>query len=474
MNFIDKIWPPRSIVTRLTTWYAISIFFILLISTGILYFSLHQILTSEDNAILRDRVEAINNLLRNKGNSLEALKQRVELEWATRRSEHIYVKIIGEKDMTLVASPQIPDAVETSIFSKLMSQEDAIPAKHFKLANGESYLVMKSHLNSLEAKVHPILLIALDLRVEDEILERYQRIFLAVLVFGVVLAFGLGIRLAHLSFAPVQKIVDSTRAIRSSSLHERISEKNLPSELKNLTETINEMLDRLEDSFSRLSQFSSDIAHELRTPLNNIQGEIGVLLNQERSVKDYQDVVISVQEEIIRISKMIDSLLFVAKSENPERQILKEKFKLKDEVSNILDFYAASADDEEIKISLTIDEQVSLYAEKTLFQRALSNLLANSINYTPKGGTIVVSGFQNTKEIRIVVKDSGKGIAPEALPLVFERFYRADPSRTATKHGGFGLGLTLVKTIMALHQGDVLINSTLGKGTEVTLIFPQG
>jgi two-component system heavy metal sensor histidine kinase CusS len=237
--------------------------------------------------------------------------------------------------------------------------------------------------------------------------------------------------------------------------------------------TINEMLDRLEDSFQRLSRFSSDIAHELRTPINNIQGEIQVSFAKERSPAENNELILSVHEEISRISKLIDNLLFLAKSENPQLQLKKEIFNLKNEVSNILDFYEASASEDQIQMKINIFHEIQIWAEKSLFQRVLSNILSNSINYTDKGGSITVTGASTIRGIDIVIEDSGRGIPKNDLPLVFDRLFRVDPSRTATKLGGFGLGLTIVKSIMALHRGTVEIKSEEGQGTTVTLHFPS-
>jgi signal transduction histidine kinase len=169
---------------------------------------------------------------------------------------------------------------------------------------------------------------------------------------------------------------------------------------------------------------------------------------------------------------VIDSLLFLAKAEQAQMQIRREKIDLVTEIENLVEFYEASAAEEKLEIQVSVEPSLTLHAERTLFQRVLSNLLTNAIAYNRPGGQIRISAERKERGVEISVADTGEGISQVDLPLVFDRFFRADPSRKATKIGGFGLGLTIVKTIVSLHQGKVHIQSEPNLGTTVRVYFP--
>jgi two-component system heavy metal sensor histidine kinase CusS len=231
------------------------------------------------------------------------------------------------------------------------------------------------------------------------------------------------------------------------------------------------MLSRLEDSFARLSRFSADLAHELRTPLNNLRGEAEVALSQARTMEEYREVLSSNLEEYDALRRIIDSLLFIARSESPEAEIRTERLEVGAELRALADFYEALASEKGVSIVLSCAENLEMCLDRTLFQRAVGNLLSNAITHTPAGGRVTLSAIADPSGVRVEVADTGQGIAREHIPHVFERFYRVDGVRTRAS-GGAGLGLSIVKTAVAMHGGEVNLSSDLGRGTLVTLSFP--
>src|SRR5581483_5004435 len=233
----------------------------------------------------------------------------------------------------------------------------------------------------------------------------------------------------------------------------------------------NGMMDRLEDSFDRLSRFSSDIAHELRTPLQNLRGEAEVALGKAREYGDYREILGSSLEEYQRLSTLIDRLLFLARAENPQTQIQREDLDLRKELDLLQDFYGLSAGERGAALRVESPGNLRANLDRSLFQRAVGNLVENSIKHTPKGGTILLRTYREENKVRIEVSDTGEGIPPDQVSKVFDRFYRVDRSRTASS-GGAGLGLSIVKSIMDLHGGTAEIRSAPSQGTTVTLLFP--
>jgi two-component system heavy metal sensor histidine kinase CusS len=226
------------------------------------------------------------------------------------------------------------------------------------------------------------------------------------------------------------------------------------------------MLGRLEDSFTRLSQFSADLAHELRTPIGNMLGEAQVALSREREPDEYRTVIESSATECERLSGIIDNLLFLARADAAEQQVTRSSFNARAAVEKIVSFYQTLAEDRHIEISC--DGDTEIFADPILFNRAIGNLIDNALRFTPENGKIRIAIGTSENGSEISVSDNGPGIAPEHLSRVFDRFYRADPSRSSV---GSGLGLALVKSIVDLHGGSATIKSEPGDGTAVTLTF---
>jgi two-component system heavy metal sensor histidine kinase CusS len=262
----------------------------------------------------------------------------------------------------------------------------------------------------------------------------------------------------------------ATERVQASQLDQRLGRGRWPSELIALAAGFDQMLARLEESFDRLSRFSADLAHELRTPIQNLRGGAEVALTRTRTAEEYREVIELSVEEYQRLSSMIDSLLFLARSENAETRLNRDKFQIGPEVDKILDFYDAAAREREIDLTRFGDGE--LHADPMLFRRAISNLISNALQHVPTAGRIrVLVVTELDHEVQIAVQDNGCGIGPEHLPRIFDRFYRVDAARSSSS-ASTGLGLAIVKSIMELHGGSVRAESELGAGTKMTLTFP--
>jgi two-component system heavy metal sensor histidine kinase CusS len=228
------------------------------------------------------------------------------------------------------------------------------------------------------------------------------------------------------------------------------------------------MLARLEQSFAQLTRFSSDLAHEFRSPINNLVAAASVTLARARDPAEYQKTLEVVVEEGQRLSRMVSSMLFLARADNAGQHLHLERVALADEFRKLVDFYEIAA--EEQGVTLQAQGEGELMVDPVLLRRALSNLLANALRYTPRGGSVRLSATRERGAVAIAVSDDGKGIATEHLPFLFDRFYRADTARSSTD--STGLGLAVVRSIAELHGGKAEVVSVLGKGSSFTLRFP--
>jgi two-component system heavy metal sensor histidine kinase CusS len=305
-------------------------------------------------------------------------------------------------------------------------------------------------------------------RSSDERVERNFAVLFVIVLSGSILASALvAIIVTKRGLRPLGEMTQSLGRIGPTHLKERIIPANWPRELQPLAIAFDDMLERLDDSFTRLSQFSADLAHELRTPIANMIGEAQVALTRDRTIAEYRETIESTVDECERLSRIVDNLLFVARADAAREPIARKRFDARAAVEKIAAFYQTIADDHHVTISCSGEGQI--YADPDLFERAVGNLLDNALRFTPKNGSIQIALCQRDDDFEVAVSDTGCGIAPEHLPRVFDRFYRAESSRGSD---GAGLGLALVKSIVDLHGGSATIQSQVAQGTTVKLILP--
>jgi two-component system heavy metal sensor histidine kinase CusS len=241
-------------------------------------------------------------------------------------------------------------------------------------------------------------------------------------------------------------------------------------ELKELEHAFNGMLARLNDSFTRLNQFSSNLAHDMRTPLTNLQAAAQVSLSQPRSAHEYRSVIESSIDEYQRLSSMIEDMLFLARAEQAGHSISVRCLDAVVEAERVAGYYEPLAED--AGVSIRVDGQACVYADLTLYQRALSNLLSNALTYAPRGSIVIIDCAEQGEAATIAVSDTGPGIDAQHVGRIFERFYRVDPSRHNSA-SGTGLGLAIVRSIMDNHAGACGVDSRPGKYTTFWLRFPS-
>jgi two-component system heavy metal sensor histidine kinase CusS len=314
-----------------------------------------------------------------------------------------------------------------------------------------------------------LIVLSLDSREALELLANYRRALFAAMLFGGLAAAILGFLTARNSLRPLHQMVETASDISASRLDHRLEVANAPQELKALAAAFNAMLERLWDSFFRLSNFSSDLAHELRTPINNLMGQTQVALSRARSAEEYHAVLESNLEEYEWLARMIGDMLFLAKADNAQAPLHAEEIDLRVELDKVAEFYEVLADEAGLKIVCTGEGRA--VAERILAQRAIANLLSNAIRHTPPGGEIRAALATTADAVELRVSNPGPGIPPEHAERVFDRFYQVDDAREHS-NTGTGLGLAIVKSIMRLHGGDAGVASEPGRLTTFTLHFP--
>ena len=315
------------------------------------------------------------------------------------------------------------------------------------------------------------IMLALDVTNRAEVVRQYGARIVFAVAIAAIAAGILGALVARAGLAPIRSLARRAGKISASHLDERLPVDGVPSELRELTDAFNRTLQRLEDSFRRLSQFSADLAHDLRTPIGNLLGEAQVTLTRPRTAAEYQAVLASSVEELERINRMIDGMLFLARSDNVQASLDLQTFNAGAEVDRVIEYYDWLAAD--AGVSMRRVGELQLRADATLFRRAVANLVSNAIAHSDRGGEVTVAVRQASDGSgEVFVTNPGPGIPPQLLPRVFDRFFRADASRLDSAKGS-GLGLAIVKSIVELHGGGIEAHSEPGALTTFRMLFPR-
>ena len=300
--------------------------------------------------------------------------------------------------------------------------------------------------------------VAVALDIEHHV--RFMNTFRSVLALAIALAAlattGLGWMATRWGLSPLRRVTHIVAGISAERLADRLPATGLPTELKPLAAAFNAMLARLDDSFRRLSEFSSDIAHELRTPISNLMTQTQVALSSARNKDAYKEVLYSGLEEYERMAQMVGDMLYLAQTDNRLLRPGVEKVNLANETQGLFDYFEAWA--EEHAVSLTQTGSATVTGDRLMLRRALSNLISNAIRHTPPGQAVRVSLAGHKDKVIVTVENPGPEIPAEHLPRLFDRFYRVDPSRQLNKDGA-GLGLAICKSIIDAHGGSIIVTS---------------
>lgn len=457
---------PWSLAARLTTWYAGSAFVLIAAATGLLYWGLVRNVDLEDDQTLGDKVRVLRVVLSQHPDDTAAIRQEIEGGWEARQTQ-VYVRIADNQGNARFETPGMARVLPATAFPPPTAEPGV--GSDFCSASARSFRVLAVRL---AGDAPGVIQVGMDRSQEVELLAEYRKNLWVVLGVALLGCAVVGYQVARRGIRPVHVITETARRIEPTNLGERIDAAGLPAELLALADTFNRMLDRLEQSFTRLARFSADIAHELRTPVNNLRGGIEVALTRPRAPEQYRDVLGSNLEECGRLARIIDSLLFLARAEDPHKEIAREELDVGGELATVHEFFEASASEKAVKLTLAVGRAVRAALNRPLFQRAVCNLVANALAHTPPGGSVTLIASADETAAIVEVADTGCGIPAEHLPHVCDRFFRGDAVRSSAT-GNVGLGLAIVKSIVELHDGTIRIASEVGRGTRVTLSFPR-
>jgi len=296
-----------------------------------------------------------------------------------------------------------------------------------------------------------------------------NRLITGIGVFSLILSLIFGSVMAKRLSTPISRVITTARMISKGYFDDRITETSTTRETAQLIETINNLAETLEKQEALRRRLTADVAHELRTPLATLQSHMEAMI--DGIWEPDRERLKSCHEEIVRINRLVGDLEKLAHYESENLILIRTNFDISELIGRIIKNFENDFANKGIDIRFTGEKEI-LYADKDKISQVMVNLLSNALKYTSEGGKVEVRVKGSNETAEITVRDTGKGIPPEDLPHIFERFYRADKSRNRLT-GGAGIGLTIAKAIIDAHKGNIQVRSKVDEGTEFVILLPK-
>ena len=464
----------KSIRSRLTAWYVMLLAIILILFSVLLnYFLAKRLHESVDNSLtVSATVVATSATMRLSNSPLPGLNQLFE-QFMNQGNLNKFYRIydgsgnVGSRSKNISAS-QFP--LSQSAYAEALEGRNSYET--FKVGAQQPIRVITMPI-LLEGKLINLVQVGTSLEAVQETL-RNLKIFLFTAVPSVLILAALFARfMARRALKPISRIIDTAREIgQGQELSKRIPVLKIKDELGQLALTFNEMMNRLENSFAQMRQFSSDASHELRTPLTVLKGQNELVLSKQRKLEEYQEVISSNLEEINYMSKVLEDLFALSKSDENQVNLDCKPVDLRALVEEVCKHAEVLAEEKNMEIVIAFLEPAEVKGDEVRLRQMVWNVLQNGIKYTQRGGELKIALQNEDKFVLLSIQDTGIGIPEEDLPLIFNRFYRVDKARTRDE-GGSGLGLSICKQIAEAHKGKIEVESKLGVGTRFKIRLPN-
>jgi len=462
----------RSISFRLVAWHAGLLAVIFLVLCALLYIDLRRFLENDlRESQLRRARQIANTLLVHVPQTGEAYVARQTADWYDPDINDRFIRIT-RADGTLVYLSAAPkdgcfEPAEVPIFPPSPKLESA---RVLKLSGGSTLLIAALNFKSSGNPDYQVEFGALLDPVESMLNHLFLQLTLGLPLAVVIIAIG-GHLLVRRALTPVEQITRAAERITQHNLSERLPVAATGDELERLSVSFNRMIARLDEAFQNSKRFVADASHELRTPLTILRGELESLTDDKRLAPEVRERAGSLLEEVLHLGKIVEQLLTLSHLDAGESQTEWSRFDLSELARTTADQMSLLAEDKKISITCDAGAPLAVEGDRVRLKQVVVNLLDNAIKYTPSRGAIRLRVHGVNGHAMIEVEDNGIGIPPDAVPHIFDRFYRVDQTRTAASDST-GLGLSIVKSICTAHGAEVETQSVVGKGSRFCIKIP--
>lgn len=458
----------KSFHFRMTAWFAGLLFCLLILFGASVYFGLRSYLERHMRAALSEQARAVGEEIgeRVTEKRLPTIVNYLNEKFAPQLASR-FIRITKADGGVLYLSQRTPDRLlDPALMPKPPRQSENEYASVAFLPNGKRVLVQVVPVSTPDGNF--VVDVGSLYGPIEAVLSGLMTTFALWMPVIVAVAIGGGYLLTRRAMRKIDAITVQAEHISSNNLSERLPVFRTGDELERLTVALNRMMERLDDAFQHINRFSADVSHELRTPLTILRGELEAAVQHERLSPELLDLVGSALEETERLRTIVDQLLIVSRLDAGDVQMEKVALDLGQLATSTAEQMLLLAEEKSITVRCDAQPGVEVVGDRSRLKQVVVNLLDNAIRYTGEGGAISVSTATKNGWATLTITDNGAGIPAEALPHVFERFYRADKARSRYS-GGSGLGLSIVNAICTAHRGEVEIASTEGVGTTVTI-----
>lgn len=462
---LQSRWRAYTLGLRLVAGYALLFVISIVLLAVLAYLLFIHFMREPDRAFMEAQAYELASAYERGG--VEALRRELVSSPSDERREELLVRLANAHGRTLLLYN--PDDWKQGEIEQLERQPQRAGEAWVQLGPAEDDDALEAFTLSLSGGL--VLQVGMDADLREDALESMREVFFFTALPVLILALLGGTFLAYRALQPIRHLVRTLQSvIDTGDVQTRVPTEGLRGEFAELVHLFNRMLDRIEALLAGMRGTLDNVAHDLRTPMTQLRGMAELALHAERGGETYREALADSLEASESVMTMLDTIMDVAEAEAGAMPLRLEMLRVADLVDDVVELYQFVADEKGLTVETQVPADLYLKADRNRMRQVLANLIDNAVKYTPEDGHVLVEAARNEREVLLRVRDTGIGIMPSELPRIWDRLYRGDQSRSER---GLGLGLSLVKAIIAAHGGHVEVESGPGSGSTFIVHLPH-
>lgn len=462
---IRRTWGLHTLGLRLVIGYAVLFIFSTVLLSGLAYALFNHYMQEPDRTFMRTQARDLASAYEAGG--IDGLRRVLGATAAEERREELLVRLVDAAGVTVLLYN--PDNWTATEIDKLRDQAPPETEAWIQLGPAEDDDALEAFTRRLSDGY--VLQVGMDADLRHDAMASMRDVFLVIALPVLVLALLGGALMAYRALRPIRHLAETLQAvIDTGNVKKRVPAADVRGEFGVFVHLFNRMLDRIEALVIGMHETLDNVAHDLRTPLTRLRARGELALHQDRDAAGYREALADNLEESETVTTMLNSIMDVAEAESGTMPLHLELIRVADPIADVFELYRLVADEKGLELDVDVSAELEITADRHRIRQVVANLVDNAVKYTPSGGRIRVQAAGHDGEVIVRIRDTGIGISTEERPRIWDRLYRGDRSRSER---GLGLGLSLVKAIVAAHGGRVGVESAIGTGSEFTVRLPK-